>query len=132
MCRVYVSRVIVSCTLPRKRVAVKMCRSQNVSWSICRLFIHRFLLCIRWNINNSIEHANLFIFIYLLFYIISRLFIYCAAQLVFFLDIFLVFIAILLLFNYLLYIRRKPRMHCIFWYTYIKYRMHFSVKDVLE
>jgi len=36
----------------------KMCRSQNVSWSIRPLAIHRFVLCIQGCINNSIEHAE--------------------------------------------------------------------------
>ena len=40
---------------------------------------------------------------------------------------FLIFISIFLLFFNLLYIVRKPRTRCIFWYPYIKHQMQFKV-----
>ncbi len=61
----------------RLHTKIKMCRSQNVLWPICSLFIHCFVSCIQLHISNSIEHAEFIHFrISFFFYIISRLIIY--------------------------------------------------------
>jgi len=74
MCCVYVSLVILPCTLPWKCVVVKMW----LGLSGCSLFIHRFVSCIQWHIKKHYWAWRIHSFPYIFFfsYIISRLVIY--------------------------------------------------------